>query len=61
MATPRRTIKVPLELAEAIHKFVAKNKGFYRSRPEEEREKILTQGNSAPCPSNGLFLVKRWG
>lgn len=34
MATPRRAIKVPLELAEAIDKFIAKNKGLYRSRPE---------------------------
>lgn len=34
MATPRRTIKVPLELAEAIDKFISKSKGFYRSRPE---------------------------
>ena len=34
MATPRRTIKVPLELVEAIDKFISKSKGFFRSRPE---------------------------
>ena len=34
MPTPRRTIKVPLELTKAIDKFIAKSKGFYRSRPE---------------------------
>ena len=34
MATPRRTIKVPLPLVEAIDKFIAKSKGLFRSRPE---------------------------
>ena len=34
MATPRRTIKVPLELAEAIDRFIEKSKGYFRSRPK---------------------------
>ena len=34
MAIPRRTIKVPLSLVNAIDRFIAKSKGFYRSRPE---------------------------
>lgn len=34
MATPRRTIKVPLEFVEAIDRVIEKSKGFYRSRPE---------------------------
>ena len=34
MATPRRTIKVPVEIVGAIDKFIVKSKGFFRSRPE---------------------------
>lgn len=34
MTIPKRSVKVPLDLVEAIDKFIAKSKGVYRSRPE---------------------------
>jgi hypothetical protein len=34
MATPRRTMKVPLDLEEAIDRFIDKSKGYFRSGPE---------------------------